>query len=59
MWAVLGVHPGEGEKVEIATRPEMYGDKNNMLHDIMLLQLPKSVTNPTVNLPDCKNRRKM
>ncbi|KAL7404656.1 hypothetical protein ABVT39_017669 [Epinephelus coioides] len=48
--AVLGVHPGPGQTVQITAPPVIYTDNNNngISHDIMLLQLP----NPTQIQPE-------
>uniref|UniRef100_A0A3P8SI55 Peptidase S1 domain-containing protein n=1 Tax=Amphiprion percula TaxID=161767 RepID=A0A3P8SI55_AMPPE len=55
MHAVLGVHPGPGEQVEIKEPPEFYTDtgKNNnqRSHDIMLLKLPMATKIPPIALP--------
>ncbi|KAI3352546.1 hypothetical protein L3Q82_005490 [Scortum barcoo] len=64
MWGlnvVLGVHPGPGQSVKIEAPPVMFGYKQNRIHDIMLLKLPKPLSkiNPAltniqpVSLPDC------
>lgn len=42
-----------GKKVEITAPPHMYGDENNMLHDIMLVKLPNDPKTEHVKLPDC------
>ena len=45
---------GQGNTpVPITAPPLMYGDKQNMLHDIMLLQLPGNPQTRHVNLPTC------
>ncbi len=58
MNAVLGVHPGPGEPVEIKAPPEIFTDKdknnNKRSHDIMLLQLPTPSGIAPVALPDCQ-----
>uniref|UniRef100_A0A3P8SI47 Peptidase S1 domain-containing protein n=1 Tax=Amphiprion percula TaxID=161767 RepID=A0A3P8SI47_AMPPE len=59
MHAVLGVHPGPGEQVEIKEPPEFYTDtgKNNnqRSHDIMLLKLPMATKIPPIALPGSCN----
>uniref|UniRef100_A0A3Q1CGT3 Peptidase S1 domain-containing protein n=1 Tax=Amphiprion ocellaris TaxID=80972 RepID=A0A3Q1CGT3_AMPOC len=59
MHAVLGVHPGPGEQVEIKEPPEIYTDtgKNNnqRSHDIMLLKLPTATKIPPIALPGSCN----
>lgn len=60
-YAVLGVHPGQGQSVKISDQPVIFKDKdennNEREHDIMLLKLPSPA--PTniqpVELPDCNN----
>uniref|UniRef100_UPI0037E961CC kallikrein-8-like n=1 Tax=Semicossyphus pulcher TaxID=241346 RepID=UPI0037E961CC len=55
--AVVGVHGGEEKQVLITAPPHIYGDNNNRIHDIMLLQLPQSTDIKPVELPkegDCK-----
>ncbi|KAM9723578.1 kallikrein-1-like isoform 2-T2 [Menidia menidia] len=52
VFAVLGVHPGPGTKVEITETPVIITDHNDKKDDIMLLKLPKATNlHPVVRLP--------
>ncbi|KAK2810514.1 hypothetical protein Q5P01_000400 [Channa striata] len=53
MFAVVGVHPGPGQRVEIISEPRIYRDNNDNVHDIMLLKLPYPTNIPRVAYPDC------
>ncbi|XP_049426947.1 complement factor D-like [Epinephelus fuscoguttatus] len=55
--AVLGVHPGPGQTVQITAPPVIYTDSSNngVSHDIMLLKLPNLAQIQPVPLPDCQN----
>ncbi|XP_026158885.1 thrombin-like enzyme gyroxin B2.1 [Mastacembelus armatus] len=54
LFAVVGVHPGNGRSVHHLTgRPVFYFDNQNRLHDLMLLKLPAPVRIPPVALPVC------
>ncbi|XP_044047450.1 mast cell protease 1-like [Siniperca chuatsi] len=60
MNAVVGVHPGPGQTVQITAPPEIFRDNNQRTHDIMLLKLPNPITQiRPVGLPDCKKRPNM
>uniref|UniRef100_A0A3Q3K385 trypsin n=1 Tax=Monopterus albus TaxID=43700 RepID=A0A3Q3K385_MONAL len=60
MFALLGVHPGPTQQVQITTQPVIFKDKDNnnnvRHHDIMLLKLPTPTQIQPVGLPDCQNR---
>lgn len=63
-YAILGVHSGPEELVQIEDPPVIFEDKdennNNRIHDIMLLKLPSRFKHfQTVGLPDCEKRPKM
>ncbi|XP_026158884.1 snake venom serine protease KN2-like [Mastacembelus armatus] len=54
LFAVVGVHPGNGRRVyHLTGRPVFYFDNQNRLHDLMLLKLPAPVRIPPVALPVC------
>ncbi|XP_026158883.1 anionic trypsin-2-like [Mastacembelus armatus] len=54
LFAVVGVHPGNGRRVyHLTGRPVFYFDNQNRLHDLMLLKLPAPVQIPPVALPVC------
>uniref|UniRef100_A0A3Q3LBM8 Peptidase S1 domain-containing protein n=1 Tax=Mastacembelus armatus TaxID=205130 RepID=A0A3Q3LBM8_9TELE len=49
LFAVVGVHPGNGRRVyHLTGRPVFYFDNQNRLHDLMLLKLPAPVQIPPV-----------
>ncbi|XP_008429172.1 trypsin I-P1-like [Poecilia reticulata] len=59
--AVVKVHPRTGtpQGHRVTNNPVLYTD-NGQKHDIMLLKLPKPVTDvPLAPLPDCSNRPKV
>lgn len=62
-YAVLGVHPGAGRKVEQIIDYEIFEDqdhnKNDRYHDIMLLKLSSPTDIKPVQLPDCSKGPKM
>uniref|UniRef100_A0A3Q3RQG3 Peptidase S1 domain-containing protein n=1 Tax=Mastacembelus armatus TaxID=205130 RepID=A0A3Q3RQG3_9TELE len=50
LFAVVGVHPGNGRRVyHLTGRPVFYFDNQNRLHDLMLLKLPAPVQIPPVH----------
>ncbi|XP_067355847.1 serine protease 1-like [Channa argus] len=53
IYAVVGVHPGPGQRVEILSEPRIYRDTNNNVHDIMLLKLPYPTNIQSAIAPDC------
>ncbi|XP_026216130.1 cationic trypsin-like [Anabas testudineus] len=59
MYAVLGVHSGTKQVVEIKDPPVIFTDKdennNDRIHDLMLLKLPSPTKIKPVGLPDCKS----
>ncbi|XP_026216132.1 anionic trypsin-2-like [Anabas testudineus] len=60
MYAVLGVHSGRKQVVQIKDPPVIFTDKdknsNDRFHDLMLLKLPSSTNIRPVGFPDCKKR---
>ncbi|XP_041790148.1 kallikrein-8-like [Chelmon rostratus] len=56
MNVVIGWNTQKPIIMRISAPPVMYGDNNNMIHDIMLLKLPLQVLGATlIALPSCNN----
>ncbi|XP_036964921.1 kallikrein-8-like [Acanthopagrus latus] len=55
VWTMKVVVGQGNTPVPITAPPLMYGDPQNMLHDIMLLQLPGNPQTGHVNLPTCES----
>ncbi|XP_065814992.1 putative trypsin-6 [Labrus bergylta] len=51
--ALVGVHPGPAQELNIIDPPEIYNDGRQ--HDLMLLKLPSSTHIPHITLPDCNH----